>query len=310
MEVNQINSIFNQDFDILGEALANCQNNEQIKSVMLLAADRNHPTKNRPNPLPATFGKLLMGSIFPEIIHQGKKWDEGFMMIPLNSEPMTTVINLSGDSKTAGLSKIANLLKPETAKYAEYITQSAEKINELVEQLFHYSQSGNYLLQFNPTPLNLRAIVKEIFSFYLQMANQKSVQLHADIPESMEVEADNYMMNTMLRNLIGNAIKFSYQNGNVRVSATKTSAQTIVAVKDEGMGMSAEIRKNLFTINKQGGREGTAGEVSTSLGLKLCKTFIETHGGEIRAESTENNGTTFYCSLPDIKISNKTHQNH
>jgi K+-sensing histidine kinase KdpD len=307
MVVNQTNSIFDQSLDALGKALAVCESNDQIKSLMLLAADNNHPTKNKPNPLPATFGKLLMGSIFPEIIHQGKMRDEGFMMIPLNSEPMTTVGNLSGDSKTAGLSKIANLLKPETGKFAKYITQPAEKINEWVEQLFPYSQSGNYSLQFNPVPFNLYAAVKEIFSFYLQMANQKSVHLHADIPETLKVKADNYMMNTVLRNLIGNAIKYSFQNGNVCVEAEKSQDYTIIAVKDEGIGMSTETQKSLFTLKNQQGREETAGELSTSPGLMLCKKFVERHGGKIRVESQENKGTSFYFKLPDQNATEHTH---
>lgn len=183
-------------------------------------------------------------------------------------------------------------------KYANYITRSAEKINDLIGQLFQYSQSGKYLLQFEPMHLSLNATVKEILSFYFEMARQKSVHLQLDIPDDLIVQADSYMLNTVLRNLIGNAIKFSYPGGTVKVKAVASEAKTIITVKDHGMGMSPAIVKNLFSINKPEGREGTAGEVSTSLGLRLCKDFVEKHGGEIWAESKENKGSDFYFSLP------------
>jgi signal transduction histidine kinase len=187
-------------------------------------------------------------------------------------------------------------------KYAGYVTQSAQKINELVDQLFQYARAGNYMMQFNPVKLDLQATVKEIFSYYLETAQQKSIHFQSAIPENMTVEADNYMFNTILRNLIGNAIKFSFPNGTIRVAARDTGNQTMISISDQGIGMNAKTLKNLFSITGEEGRKGTAGEISTSLGLQLCKDFIEKHNGTIHAESEENKGATFYLTLPQTII--------
>jgi len=183
--------------------------------------------------------------------------------------------------------------------YAKHIIVSAKRIGDLLEQLFSYAQSKNHLLHFEPMQLNLRDVVTEIFLFCNEVAIQKSIHLAHKIPGDMQVFADNYMINTVLRNLIGNALKYSLPEGSITVLARKADNQTIVTVIDEGIGMSSEILENLFLFDKKNGRKGTFGETSTSLGLILCKEFVEKHGGTIWVESTEHKGSAFSIALPD-----------
>jgi signal transduction histidine kinase len=107
------------------------------------------------------------------------------------------------------------------------------------------------------------------------------------------------MFDTIIRNLISNAIKFTISGGKVIVTANYNGDHYIVVkISDSGIGMAPELRNKLFQIDEKTSRPGTEGEPSTGLGLLLCKEFIEKHGGKIWVESSVGQGSTFSFSLP------------
>jgi signal transduction histidine kinase len=107
------------------------------------------------------------------------------------------------------------------------------------------------------------------------------------------------MMNTVARNLLSNAIKFSFPGGLITIDLSlKDNRTVLVSVKDNGFGMNPEIQGNLFRIEHRMVTKGTNNETGTGLGLILCKDFITRNNGEIRVESEEGAGSTFYFTLP------------
>jgi signal transduction histidine kinase len=111
------------------------------------------------------------------------------------------------------------------------------------------------------------------------------------------------MFNSIIRNLISNAVKFTRPGGKITVSVKLTGNNMAeFSVEDSGIGMSEELCSRLFKMNEKVGTPGTEGERSTGLGLLLCKEFITKNGGDIRVESCENKGSTFYFSLPLFSI--------
>jgi signal transduction histidine kinase len=107
------------------------------------------------------------------------------------------------------------------------------------------------------------------------------------------------MLQTTIRNLVSNAVKFTPKGGTIRILATSAGHNEIhLSVKDTGIGMSSSLIEGLFRIDGLSSRRGTEGEPSTGLGLLLCKEFIEKHGGKIRVESEEGKGSTFSFTLP------------
>ena len=114
------------------------------------------------------------------------------------------------------------------------------------------------------------------------------------------------MLQTIIRNLISNAIKFTPKGGEINLSATVTHDKIVeMAIHDTGIGMNSTFLENLFNLGFQSNRRGTEGEPSSGLGLLLCKEFVEKHGGKIRVESEEKKlpagkagGSTFYFTLP------------
>jgi signal transduction histidine kinase len=106
------------------------------------------------------------------------------------------------------------------------------------------------------------------------------------------------MVKTVLRNLISNAIKYTNSGGVITLSARKTDPFVEISVKDNGVGISAMLQRTLFKIDGYQSTAGTQNEKGTGLGLLLCKEFIETHGGNIWAESIPGKGSEFKFTLP------------
>jgi signal transduction histidine kinase len=107
------------------------------------------------------------------------------------------------------------------------------------------------------------------------------------------------MVETILRNLISNAIKFTPRQGTVTLMAKKIKGKKVlVCLSDTGIGMNEEMQNNLFKLEAKINRLGTEDEPSTGLGLLLCHEFVRMHGGEFWVESEENQGSTFFFTLP------------
>lgn len=126
-----------------------------------------------------------------------------------------------------------------------------------------------------------------------------NIQLVTKIKETVQfIFADPYMFQTILRNLIINAIKFTQEGGNVNLLLERDDEhEQIFSVSDDGIGMNEEILNSIFQIDTKINRIGTNGEPSSGLGLLLCKEFVEKHGGKIWAESKEGEGSKFIFSL-------------
>jgi signal transduction histidine kinase len=130
------------------------------------------------------------------------------------------------------------------------------------------------------------------------IALNKNITLGSDVDENFTVIADEYMMTTVLRNLIYNSVKFTTRGGGILVSAHETDGYVELSVQDTGIGMRQKELDNLF-VPEVYLRTGKAQKESGfGLGLILCKDFIEKNGGYIKVESDEGFGSTFTFSLP------------
>ena len=127
-----------------------------------------------------------------------------------------------------------------------------------------------------------------------------------NIEANLFVLADANQLQTILTNLIANALKFTDELGSINIIARKEGKReqdqfVYIEVTDTGVGMSADVMDKIFRIDSKHSTKGTAGETGTGLGLLLCKEFVEKNGGIIGVKSIENQGTTFYFTLPMSK---------
>jgi PAS domain S-box-containing protein len=175
---------------------------------------------------------------------------------------------------------------------------SAANIFSLLENLLEWSRLKRGGLNFVQEKLNLKITVRECIDVLSESARKKGIDILVSVADGVEAFSDKHMLETVVRNLVSNAIKFTKPGGHVTVSAEYDEAGSIqVKVTDNGIGMTTELKNKLFMINEKTSRIGTSGELSSGLGLLLCKEFIEQCGGKIWVESEPGKGSTFVFTL-------------
>jgi len=184
-------------------------------------------------------------------------------------------------------------------KIATGLKRSATNLYRLLENLLHWAQMQQGLIPFNPEVVQLLPIVTESMAMLQEAANNKGIDMAFDIPDDLNVFADPDMLQTVIRNFVSNAVKFTPNGGVIRLSAKIIEDKGVeISIKDSGIGMSSDMVENLFRIDVQTSRKGTEGESSTGLGLLLCKEFIGKHNGKIWVESEVGKGSIFYFNIP------------
>jgi two-component system, sensor histidine kinase and response regulator len=179
------------------------------------------------------------------------------------------------------------------------LRDSSNNLFQLLENLLQWARLQQHEISYNPGTLNLQSIANENVKLIEEFAKHKGIKITMDIPGKLNVYADKNMLQTILRNHISNALKFTPVGGNVLLTANAPDDKYVeISVSDSGIGMTQEMIDSLFSLNSQNGRPGTGGEPSTGLGLLLCKEFVEKHGGTIRVESEIDKGSRFRFTVP------------
>ncbi|MCK9411562.1 MAG: response regulator [Prolixibacteraceae bacterium] len=183
---------------------------------------------------------------------------------------------------------------------------SSRNLFNLLENLLVWARMQQGQIVFDPVQINLQELVSDSIKTLEDAIQKKAIQITMQLSENQHVCADSNMLQSIVRNLISNAIKFTPKGGNVTVSSNSTENNTsVIVVKDTGIGMNSTMTANLFRLNVNNSRPGTDGEQSTGLGLLLCKEFVDRHSGEIWVESVEGEGTSFYFTIPAKTVSNE-----
>jgi len=178
------------------------------------------------------------------------------------------------------------------------IHQSIQHLLTLLENLLTWSRSQRGKIKYDPVRFNLTTLIRENINLHRILAEKKSIMLHYTETDEVYAYGDRDMINSVIRNLVTNAVKFTGPEGKVEVKVHTRDAHIEVSVMDEGIGISAENLNRLFRIDEKFKSTGTAGEKGTGLGLIICREFVEMHGGEIRVRSKPSEGSTFSFTIP------------
>ncbi len=197
--------------------------------------------------------------------------------------------------------KKVTLLSPENmVKYTDNIYNISKNTFTLLENLLEWSRFKTGAITVTPSAFFLKDPVTRVMSLYHQTAENKSIELTFAMDENLKVYADMDMVNSILRNLLSNALKFTEEGGKVTLEAEKAGDFVRVLVKDTGTGIKSEYLSKLFEIGNVRSERGTANEKGTGLGLILCREFVTENGGEIKVESEEGKGSTFIFTLRKV----------
>ena len=175
--------------------------------------------------------------------------------------------------------------------------EHADNLFALLENLLNWSKMQRGMLEFQPEVIQLKTLVGHNLELLKPHAAQKQIALNTLIQEKTFVFADLNMFDTVVRNVLSNAVKFTNPGGKIDVSAQANQGTVTVSVSDNGIGIPQEKLPGLFRIDVKTQRAGTANEQGTGLGLVLCKEFIEKHQGQIGIESEPGKGTTVWFSV-------------
>jgi signal transduction histidine kinase len=187
-------------------------------------------------------------------------------------------------------------------EYTQIILNSARRAMDLLSNLMEWSRSQTGRINFNPESFEMANFIEEIGLLFTEVAKQKSIQIVREINESVPVYADKDMISTILRNLVSNAIKFTYFGGKITISVQDNPEELIVSISDSGVGMKKEKIDGLFHIEHNTSTKGTNNEKGTGLGLILCKEFVEKHEGRIWVESELGKGSVFSFTIPKMSL--------
>ena len=185
-------------------------------------------------------------------------------------------------------------------KVAEMIdlnNQMAKGTGELLDDLLIWGKAQSRNIHLDLQSINVREIAEYTLESYQYIASQKKINLRSLIKDDLFAYADQQSIKTIIRNLISNAIKFSYPESEIQIDAEKNKNELIVSVTDYGKGIAEDKLNGLFENNLKQSSAGTAGEKGTGLGLNLCRELIQLNKGKIWVTSKLGEGSTFYFSL-------------
>ncbi len=183
-------------------------------------------------------------------------------------------------------------------KYARAIYSTARSGGELLSNLLDWSRSQRGKISVRPEKINIHDLLHSVLMFFEEPAKSKEIKIKTTIASDLSLVADHNMLNTILRNLISNAIKFSYRQSTILISMTQNIDMVLLEVEDHGTGIEPEDQAKLFQIDTNQSNPGTEEEKGTGLGLILCKDFVDKHNGQIEVESEPGKGSKFTVILP------------
>ena len=186
----------------------------------------------------------------------------------------------------------------EVIQYSQIIYSSTKRLFGLVENLLQWSRTQIGTTEFSPSDIDISVQTHNIVSLLRLSAEEKDIVISPEIERNLTAWADENLYNSILRNLINNAIKFSHVGSVIYVKAGVKNHMIEVSVADLGVGIRQENLEKLFMTSSTFSTNGTLNEKGTGLGLVLCKEFVEINKGEIWVESVPDKGSTFYFTLP------------
>ena len=190
-------------------------------------------------------------------------------------------------------------LSPEAFKQiSSKLSSEVDELHSTLDNLLKWSISQLQGIKASPEKVLLSNVFEKMYILFKQSLERKNITCKIE-GGYLSVWADPDHLMLVFRNLVSNAVKYSYQDGTIHLRAYTQEGRIVIEVADTGMGMNDEIKAAAFKSGNMISNAGTSNEKGTGLGLKLCKEFIEKNNGKIWVESTEQKGSCFYVSLPE-----------
>ena len=186
----------------------------------------------------------------------------------------------------------------EKLSFYKSINETSKKAFELLQNLLDWTRLQTSEIPFKPADLHVTDIIQSVLGLLNSYARDKGIAMQTEVSKDTVVYADSRMFETVLRNIVSNAVKYTPFGGKVSIQAKDNDEVVIFSVVDTGVGMDEEQVANLFNVDKKASRPGTNNELGTGFGLILCREFVKKNGGELTVESSPGKGSSFSFTVP------------
>ena len=222
--------------------------------------------------------------------------DMVYLMAQISHEIRTPLNGIKGFGELL-LDESSGELNEVQKKYLTKMLDSTEKLSQIVERVLDWAKLESKQSQLTIEEVQLNYLLWEVMELLSQKAEQKNIALSLNVPEKIILQADGGRLREIMINLVDNSLKYTPQGGKVEVTAEIKDGKLLLSVQDNGYGIPENQMKRLFQPFSYGAKR-IANEISSGLGLWICKLLVEMHQGEIWAESQEGQGSCFYVLLP------------
>ena len=208
--------------------------------------------------------------------------------------PLTALVGLADLLQ----SRVENYDIERIKKLLSGITKSANNIHSLVVNLLSWSRTQLNTIAVEKSNFKINMLVEDVILLLNPMANEKQIELINNINCDDDVYADREMIKTVLRNITGNAIKFTHNRGKVSYSCY----ENYLIIEDTGIGIEKDKIDTLFQIDKKKSTQGTNKEEGSGLGLIISNEFLKLNNCTLKVESESGKGTKFFVGFPQSQL--------
>ncbi|MCX6154505.1 MAG: ATP-binding protein [Candidatus Kapabacteria bacterium] len=298
ISVRKVNLLLNQQKNVLE------QTNNSLEQTQQQLSKSNQELELRFNDIQnllieVSNAKKIVEQSAAELSELNKTKDKFFSII---AHDLTNPIASFRVSISVMLKYFDQMTTPEKINYLESAKKNSELLSNLLENLLIWSRSQRRIIGFDPININLKKSLDSNINVLATAAKNKEISIINLVDNSYSINSDEFMTDSILRNIISNAIKFSFRANKVIISARKINDDFIeISIKDFGIGLLPENIDLLFQVDSKVSTPGTENEPSTGLGLIICKEFLDRHTCNIKIESEIGKGSTFIFTLPAAK---------
>ncbi len=191
-----------------------------------------------------------------------------------------------------------DIKQEEFGPFARHIENDLSNTSLLVENILYWTTNQLKGVMVRKEKFDLHVLMQENMELFQTVASHKKVSITHDVTKGFNVTVDRNILNFAIRNLLANAIKFSYEGGDVSVIALRENGKLSIQIKDRGTGMDENTIQGLLKVQQNLTTTGTGNEKGTGLGVALCSDYLQKGGGQLSVESILGEGTTFTITLP------------
>ena len=253
----------------------------------------------------AEFEKALL-----QVTEQNVRINQQSELLKLSSYTKDTMFSIIGHDLRGPVGNIKNILdilledyelfdNEEIKEFIKTVRDSAGSAYNLLANLLYWAKNQSGKMNFAPEQLSVNEIVDENINLFKANLEQKKIELIYNPDKELQITGDENMLNTIVRNLISNAVKFTPCGGKIKIKINEIEDEKILfIIEDTGVGIKKENLLKIFNTNEHYTTYGTDNEKGSGLGLILCKEFTERHKGKIWVNSTSEKGTIFSFIIP------------